>query len=398
MKVDVVVVGAGIQGLILTKKLRSEGASVLCVTNEHIGGMQTLRSQFYLHRGHFYREVDFARTLNNTYQHWESLLQELQLKTTVNQSYIGFNSVDDEAMWLDSWRGASIPFERTKRVPDVLARSACNTFYQFPHMLFSGQSLIDRLSLELTHSFIVGNITKITESSSGLHEVILVNNKQQKKIEAKYVILCAGSGNDALVDLIDIPGKIPQNMQKRRCQVLVLEGNLPNLSVLFPGLKMFIVPQYKGNKIYWLYTFGTDPVIETEQDDTNDKSHLNQQIQSLFRLFPLLKGLSGLTAFVYNATKIESSDLGQGGRPNQAYIYQVTPGILGVWPTKLSLAFEAAKEIVRCVKMTNQAPVLGKQEFLLSHYNNRKIALNHITQDSPRKESLFLRDSVAFTK
>ena len=107
---DVVIIGCGIQGMILSRQIHklNKNLKLLNITNSKREHCQTFKSQFYLHRGHFYKDVDLTTKLNNTFDNWCNLVQDLQLKTYENRSFIGFQS--DCNLWVDNWLSAKIPF------------------------------------------------------------------------------------------------------------------------------------------------------------------------------------------------------------------------------------------------------------------------------------------------
>ena len=106
---DCVVIGAGIQGLVTHDKLRKRKINSLCIGTE-IGGLQTIRSQFYLHRGHFYQELEMVETLNKIYNEWYQLVKNMKLKIYHNCSYVGFK--DSSEQWRRAWDIFKIPYKK----------------------------------------------------------------------------------------------------------------------------------------------------------------------------------------------------------------------------------------------------------------------------------------------
>ncbi len=72
---DLVVIGAGITGSLLTYKLRTSFPNIKILNFEIDKNYQsqTYRSQFYIHRGHFYQEVGLMKKLNDSYNSWIEL-------------------------------------------------------------------------------------------------------------------------------------------------------------------------------------------------------------------------------------------------------------------------------------------------------------------------------------
>lgn len=354
MKVDALIIGSGIQGLILTRELRKQGLNVKCITNCPIGGDQTLKSQFYLHRGHFYDKVSLATTLDATYRHWVSLLQELNLHLTKDQSYIGFNSESDRKLWTSFWKSAHLTYEKATVLPDVLKQSRGVSFYKFPHILFSGEELIAKLAEDLSSSFIFGNIKEIKKIDANTQSTTLDSDGTQIPIISKYIILCAGSGNAILAEMVKAPLKKNLKMQQRSCLALTLAGDLPNISLLLPGQKIFIAPQYDHHgRVHWIYTYGIDPAV-TGMPKEHDAARLKKQLNALFDFFPSLQKNAYFDIHAYNALKFESADVGDGFRPNEAFVHSLTQNIFLIWPTKLTLVFEASHEVMKRMEFSSE--------------------------------------------
>ncbi|MBX9576946.1 MAG: hypothetical protein K2W97_00545, partial [Chthoniobacterales bacterium] len=154
--------------------------------------------------------------------------------------------------------------------------------------MFSGQQLIESLSNSLASSLLVGNTTKIQKVNDALQEAFICHNDDMLQVKKKHIVLCAGIGNNAFIETMTASSKKIPTMQARSCLTLVLEGDLPDMSILLPGLKIFIAPQYHQRKIYWLYTYGVDLMITKEKKEI-DAMRLKNQLHALFDFFPSLK-------------------------------------------------------------------------------------------------------------
>lgn len=354
LETDVLVIGAGIQGMILAHELCKAGKRVICLEKNVLGGKQTLQSQFYLHRGHFYKDVDLARTLNANYAHWEKLFHFLNLPPASTKSYVGFNAINDEKTWVESWLKAKLPFSLAKNVPALLIQAQHATFYSFPHILFDGDLLIERLCQYLSPLFFFGSLTSVKINQDGSKKSVVQTNGVSREIISKHIVFCAGENNLKLIHLIESDDKAAPKIQIRSCQIMTLKGRIPNLSLVLPGLEMFLAPQYTNGEIHWLYTHGYDPlVMPNENEGELNTARIKKQVKALYALFPKLDKWVDPDASVYTARKIESADLGHGKRPNKAFVHRVIDGVFAIWPTKLALAFEAATEVINLMQNDN---------------------------------------------
>ncbi len=93
-------------------------------------------------------EVDIAIIGSGIQVKWVSLIRELNLEITSDGSYVGFDSENDDSLWTASWAQSSLPFKKIDVLPEVLKKSRGVSFYSFPHMLFSGQELINKLAVK----------------------------------------------------------------------------------------------------------------------------------------------------------------------------------------------------------------------------------------------------------
>ena len=343
---DVIVIGSGIQGIMLMHKLRTLNSDLKILNIEknlntnHTG--QTFKSQFYIHRGHFYKDKSLISKLNNTYNNWLKIIRDLNLGTFADSSFIGFANSGDE--WLQYWKELDIPFSKvsigdfTKKFLDIKIKE----LYTFPHVLINGKELMDKLYTQNIMNIVCDNIHGITYTDDNY---VLCGYNQSFK--TKKVVICAGDGTDFLIDKLRNIHKSSVEIQKRFCQVLSLKGYLPNLSLLIPDEKLFIAPQYgSDNTPSWLCTFDDDPIIaNTQKDETIHWSRLENQITNLRKIFPsLFEKLKDIK--MYTARKIESKSLGNGKRPNDLFIESIASNAFVCLPTKLTLALDAADTII----------------------------------------------------
>ena len=338
MKVDYLIVGAGIQGLVLVDRMRALGLNVCCVERApYVGSAQTLRSQFYIHRGHFYTERELVGQLNNTYWNWQSMVRRLGVRIHSNESYVGFTG--DSSPWTNAWDAEGVPYTRTSKKSGVLQDHRMQEVFTFPHMLVDGREFLVKLTHINRHHIRFGDLSNFRHT--GRHYRFTLNGEE---LFARKIIVCAGAGTPAVLDSIEgVEGSV--EVQTRVCQVLVMRDHVPDGSVLVPDAQMFIAPQYApdGSPVL-LYTYGTDPV---DQEDTRhlDVARVARQLDALRNTLPALSR-AGSEGTFYLAQKTESAMLGKGLRPNKAFVERVSDQVLCVLPTKLSLSINAADQVL----------------------------------------------------
>jgi hypothetical protein len=345
---DVTVIGSGIQGMILMYQLQklNKGIKMLNISNSSQFDGQTFKSQFYIHRGHFYQDMNLTVKLNHTFENWLNIIKALDLATVENASFIGFR--DNCDAWLSNWSSANIPFVKVDTANLMGYHTTLKSVYTFPHQLINGMELMNKLRTQINQPHqLLDDIELIIPVNDG-YEIFL---KSGKKVKSKKISICAGNGTENILNHIEGVDKQIE-IQNRFCQVLVLKGKLPNLSLLVPDQKFFIAPQSdnQGNT-QWLCTYDEDPVIVNSEIESSIKQEsinlerLTQQFQKLQTIFPTLYHQVDKMQ-IYTAKKTESKSLGNGHRPNDVFVENINNDITVCLPTKLTLAFEAASNII----------------------------------------------------
>lgn len=341
MEFDYLIVGAGIQGLVLVDRMRALGLNVCCVERAPtVGSAQTLRSQFYIHRGHFYTEQELIGQLNNSYWLWQSMVRRLGVRIRSSDSYVGF--VGDSTPWTEAWDAEGVPYTRASANTGALQGHRMQDVFTFPHMLVDGHEFIAKLTHINRHHIRFGELS--TFKHAGRHYRFTLNGEA---MSTRKIIVCAGAGTNAVLDSIE-GLEHDVTVQTRVCQVLVLRDGVPNQSVLVPDAQMFIAPQYApdGSPVL-LYTYGTDPV-HSEETCRLDVGRFARQLDTLRNTLPAL-GQAASEGSFYLASKTESAALGKGLRPNKAFVERLSEDVLCVLPTKLSLTINAADKVIGMV-------------------------------------------------
>jgi hypothetical protein len=187
-------------------------------------------------------------------------------------------------------------------------------------------------------------------------------------------VVCAGENTAAVIDLIpDVQKSVA--IQTRVCQVVVMRGNVPDASIVVPDAQMFIAPQYAPDGApVMLYTYGTDP-LHSETNHRLDTARLEKQLDSLRATLP---GLNAVARHrdVYLARKTESAALGQGQRPNGAFVERLADDVVCVLPTKLSLAINASDQVLSMFDSPRRLTPETAPVAFPPHYNATQVTLD----------------------
>jgi hypothetical protein len=362
VKYDCVIVGAGIQGLVLLDQALAHGLNACCIDRlPRVGDGQTLRSQFYIHRGHFYTERDLIDQLHEAYPKWRELVRRLRVGVRSTESYVGF--VGDPSAWTKMWTLCEVPYAPVTHCPSILEGNRLAHIYRFPHMMFDGRELLAKLVQRNRDCLKFGTIDAIDGRQGGYRLRV-----GDSTLDTQNIVLCAGAGTPELIGMLpNVRKRVP--VQTRTCQVLAMRGPVPDSSIVIPDAQMFIAPQYEadGSPVL-LYTHGTDPVLEDGKRAAVDATRLHAQLNALKTVLPGLHATASERT-LYLAQKTESAELGVGKRPNGAFVERIAEGVVCVLPTKLSLAVNAADSVLELIEPErlplHAEPLVGVRTHLL---------------------------------
>lgn len=345
LDVDVVVVGSGVQALLTWEQLSRTHSHLrtVLVSEPDACASQTLSSQCYLHGGHFYRSPSLVSQLVACRGLWNDLLQAYAIPAVEQQSYMALPKAKNGQEWLKRWQAFGLDYEIADP-PGHIGTRADLLFVRVDAPWIDGAMLLDRLFLAAADHVIEGSVVWSSALEGPSYRLMLDTPDGFISLTTNKLILAAGLGNQPLVDQI-----LPRNrltlQQNRRCQVLVLEGAVPPCSILFPVEGLFIVPTMIEGRTTWLCTYGQDDVVVGNPlvPPPLDQERLASQIATTSDLFPGLLERSDVRLGIYTCWKAESKELGAGKRPDEAYVREVNPNLIVIWPTKLTLAPLAAR-------------------------------------------------------
>ncbi|CAB3759804.1 FAD-dependent oxidoreductase [Paraburkholderia solisilvae] len=362
MKYDCVIVGAGIQGLVLLEQALAHGLNACCIDRlPRVGDGQTLRSQFYIHRGHVYSDRELIDQLHDAYPKWRDLVRRLRVTVRSTESYVGF--VGDASAWTKMWTLCDLPYAPVTQGSPVLEGNRLAHLYRFPHMMFDGRELLAKLVQRSRGCLKFGTIDAI-EASHGAWRLRIGDST----LDTQQIVLCAGAGTPHLIGMLPrVRKSVP--LQTRACQVLAMRGRVPDASIAIPDAQLFIAPQYEadGSPVL-LYTHGTDPVLEGGAPLAVDPTRLHAQLNALKTVLPALHAATSERT-LYLAHKTESAERGVGRRPDAPYVERIADGVVCVLPNQLSLAINAAETALALIEPDHvplhAEPLVGVRTHLL---------------------------------
>jgi glycine/D-amino acid oxidase-like deaminating enzyme len=347
MNYDYVIIGSGIQGLVLLDRMRALGLNVRCIDPDPCAGeWQTQRSPFYIHRGHFYAERERISPLRDTYPNWQNMVRRLGVRVRSTESYVGF--VGDSSRWTQAWDALDVPYAPTSAKTGLLAGHRMNEVYTFPHMLVDGRELLGKLRQANRELLTFGEVRHVSRCWQGYRLFV-----GDQLLIARRLIVCAGAGTTRVLE--GIPGlETTVEVQTRVAQVITMRGAVANSSIVVPDAQMSIAPQYAADgSAVLLYTHGPHP-IRTDKNHRIDLGRLEAQLDTLRATLPGLSEASRVRG-IYTTLEVEGATPGRGPAASHAFVERIADDLLCVMPAKPSFAMNTSDQVLSLLSLQRTA-------------------------------------------
>lgn len=375
LHVDVLIIGGGAQGLWLLRNLTDRRFKTLLLEKGQLGGGQTCHSHGLIHRGHYYRDVYMLELLNAAAPFWESMMNTTGLLRLNRQPAIaGFGPIGEAVVrgHLTIWEQAGLNFTRGDVIPDVLAGGLVERFFVTHEFSVNTKDVVERLSRGLRH--LIYRLDprprnpRIHVNDGEVMSVDAVIGRRRVELEPRVVIICAGEGNQALLDELDLGTQHGVSVQvRRKNHMLLVRGQLPELTAVFPEraalLGLFICTRSTAKENVWLVSDHRgrgDSDFELDRDPSPSGEWIQAIVDSLHNLAPGLSHLR-LRWSVYTGLTSERN-FGEGEHMDDYYIESFgLRNALVIWPTKLTLTPLASHAAVRIVQTLIAEPAGAKE-------------------------------------
>ncbi|MEK6257290.1 MAG: FAD-dependent oxidoreductase [Planctomycetota bacterium] len=352
LEVDILIVGAGIQGLWLLDEAVRAGYSALLLERTSIGGEQTLHSHGYIHRGFGYPHCPNVADFQQAAARWREFVSADESLVSHSSANVGFLGLATSLLWEQRWRAAMLSY-----APDGaphLAETSLRKLYRTDEFAVHLGRVIRHLVRPVRDLVCLGEVTEICVANRRVTSVRAIIGSCALRIVPRALVLAAGEGNARLVSLIDHGTSgpaMPVHHHLRKSHVVIVrgEGLLDPLNLLVPDIWLFIVSQTddEGQPV-WLVTGGVD-----EAYSGNDEPEARQVEQTVARLrafHPRLfssENRAKMQWGVYVGSKVEAD--ARADVPSSVNWQVRTFGVenlFAVWPTKLTFAPLASGEIL----------------------------------------------------
>lgn len=229
---DVIVVGAGMAGLLTALALARRGVHVTVVEPARLGAGQSGQSHGYLHRGYAYGpdEPRLPELLGRARRHWRTLLAHVPPVT--EDSTIAFSQAAAVHRAERYWRRSGLPVH-PQATPAWLTpeHAAC---FRSAEPTYNVGEVLRGLGVQASAAgvqLVEGGVERLRPQGDGVRVLLEGPGAAPAVLDARAVVVASGAGTPALLTRSGLPAPVVL----RRALMLVLRGHLPAVSALFPG-------------------------------------------------------------------------------------------------------------------------------------------------------------------
>lgn len=354
LNTDIAIIGGGIAGLWLNAQLRQHGFNTLLIEQNSLGGAQTVQSQGIIHGGAKYALhgalSGSSEAIAEMPERWRKALHgegELDLR--------GVRMLSD-AHYL--WSPGSIAGNLTsffaskamrgrvdqvkgQQLPEALQhKDFKGRVYRLSELVLDVPSLVQRLA-ELAGDSLLQAQT-ITPRYE--HQQLVGIAADDFNITAQRVVLCAGSGNQALLQAFALS---KPEQQLRPLHMVLAKG--PALLPLYahclgggtkPRVTITTHPAADGQCVWYL----GGNLAEAEGVARNETQQIQAAQAEVAQLLPWVSQ----EATQWATLRVDRAEPVQSGlvRPDNAFVTEHGALLVG-WPTKLALAPDFSDRVLK---------------------------------------------------
>lgn len=356
VSVDVLVVGGGVCGLWTLHALRAAGYDAWLIEKSALGDGQTIASQGILHAGAKYKlpgnAVDAARAVADVQGVWEDAMVNCDADP-MTPMLNGVRIIDERTLlWTTPGLGSRLAAKGAKKIMRSAVTSVARDrwpagfagapkgvdVFETAEMVLDPGSLLERLAEGrfAAGRSRIGRVASIADGPGGVHVRL---EGVDCAVRASAVVLAAGEGNEALLELSGADGA--SLMQRRPLHQLVavgapfdLNGHCLQMSVDKPALTV-TTGELDGRRTWY---FGGGPAEEGVGRTPADQIAAGKA--AVARCLPWVDQ-SSFDWRVFAIDRAEGRQAG-GKRPSEAVVVWTGERVMAAWPTKLVLAPRAA--------------------------------------------------------
>lgn len=264
---DVVIVGAGVVGLITAKRLGAQGLSVALVERATPGAGQSNHSHGYLHRGHIYGNPspELVRALKEGADRWASELASLDISPLRRTARVGFMNTQSADRAANAWQRAGLTFSLVEDGHSA-GLAPLRRVYATREATYDFSGWLNRTAnvISTRGHYVFGEVTRLIRDRDSIAGVNVNSPGGNCNIHSNFVVLAAGQGNLKLAR--SVTNYRGPSINRTSYMLVLRSSTLPRRSLVCPEHQMaglFIVSRETPAGSYWLasnyISFGEEP-------------------------------------------------------------------------------------------------------------------------------------------
>jgi glycine/D-amino acid oxidase-like deaminating enzyme len=299
-EVDAVIIGGGIQGLLILEALQGRGYATALVTDGDVGGGQTLHSHGFLNTG--------MGMLGDALQH---------ASIDVVQPYLRAHGVEPSGEWRVVPPPGFAAAAQAAPLPAGFEGPLAGTAVASPDRNVAKRRLVAAVSNGLMDRIICGRASLEPRVAGTQRVTVRTTGGVDLVLGARVVVVAAGCGTKRILE--DFTGRTPQTeqIQHRRVHMICVRaprGSLPVTSVLNMPAQMMLVAHEDADAVTWYVTpmeFGGPAFddVPTDGESPVEAAMVARGFESLLQMYPRLPNVAGVQIGAYAGYRQDIGDL-----------------------------------------------------------------------------------------
>jgi glycine/D-amino acid oxidase-like deaminating enzyme len=361
--IDILIIGAGVQGLLLLRRLVQDYSVVVVDSDPHAS--ETLRSHGYFASGWNAAHPEAARIYRGAAEWWREFLERHRINPQENLVYRTAPS-RTLARLSAAWRAAGIPFfEAPLPAPFDLSPWPTHKAVTFTaDLVFDAAAAIGELRQPFERHLIEGRACFAHIDGDTITEVTVATPSGEIAFAPNLVCAAGGAGNVGILHALGLPENVFSRSQVWRTRHIVCARGaaLPSISAIVQELTIIAHPHADG-EVVWLITY--DPprpqFTSGTLDMTREPDISSTVVRSTFdKLRALIPGFDEIAAScqwdIYAGRKVDAPGDDPAAllkislpKPYDARSFGLR-NFFAVWPNHWGLAAPASQDVAAVVR------------------------------------------------
>lgn len=359
---DCLIIGGGIQGLMLLSFLKEAGIqSLALVTDKPLGEGESNHTHGYYNRGYF---NSLTSTIESS--HWWDQFFKQHRDQCGKKDTAHVIANESDAQLLESiWQAKSLPYQSLEKVPASLQSLGCELkpqqrLFSVQEGTINGSAIMTVLAQPHTKQIVHARVRKLiySEEQNTIKQAEIKTSIGTFLFEAKHYFLCAGRNNQLLTTMLAQFHHLRKNLVPntvRFIPMLLLKGKSPELTGVYLSYGLTMATTYDDAKhpvtilSYIKGLTSTHELVALEEKITDDAHLVYQCVTQFKKLFPHFKFDSGDYELAYfTGPKMDSPADNNEIMNNDCYMDDL--GIDNfdfIWPGLFTNSYYSATELIK---------------------------------------------------